>query len=242
MNFAEPHSELCIVIDNGTYKTRVGFGGNSYPSFELPPIVKHEDSYNADIMPVYQSKNTRSYSNLEHFYNSILLDHLKIEPSDQSYLLTEPVFESQQNRLQMLEMMFETFCAQKVALATDSILSLYSLKSNPNVASSLPYSSHLTGLIVDLGHMQSTIVPIVEGHIIENGIVRYKVTGETIRNQIKSSILEINKNSAINYLSDHELNTLCDVIKEKFGKIITMEGKPRLAKEQISVEFSRQVK
>lgn len=50
----------------------------------------------------------------------------------------------------------------------------------------------MTGLIIETGHRQTAIVPIVEGHIIEKGILNYPVNGRFISEQIMKNIITNN--------------------------------------------------
>lgn len=241
MSFKLPTSDVCIIIDNGTHRTRVGFAGNKLPTFEVAPYSIGLKPTYQEPRPVYSTKTVKDFSLLESFYYELLVKNLNIEPCDQSYVITEPVFETNENRFRMLEMMFETFDAQKVALTTDAAMTLYSLQKASAKQVSSTVRSNLTGLVVDLGHKQSTIVPLVEGHIIENGIVRYPIHGEKIRESIKTSLLSKKENSILQQMVPNDIDRICDLVKEKCTKIIKMEGKPRLGEEKIKIEFQDKV-
>jgi len=241
MSLKLPTSDLCIIIDNGSYRTRVGFAGNRLPTLEVAPQSTDLRQRYQEPQPIYSTKTVKDFSLFESFYYDLLTRNLNVEPCDQSYVITEPVFETQENRFQMLEMMFETFDAQKVALATDAALTLYSFQKINGKSISSSVRNNLTGMVVDLGHKQSTIVPLVEGHIIENGVIRYPIHGEKIRETIKVSLLSKKDNAILQQMTPNELNRICDIVKERNTKIIQMEGKPRMNEEKIKVEFEGKV-
>ena len=65
---------------------------------------------------MYLSKTRRDHFAFEQFYSELFLDKLNIDPSQGEFVLTEFVLETEEGRFKMLETMFETFGASKVAL------------------------------------------------------------------------------------------------------------------------------
>lgn len=166
-----------ILIDFGSWKTKVGFHANTNPIFELNTPID-----------VFLSKTVKNMDNLEIFCVDLFTKHLMVDPKDKHFMISESVFEEKQSRKQIYEIFFESFLAKQVALVPDAISSLYSYMKPQKFFS----TKAMTGLVIESGHSQTAIVPIVEGHIIEKGIQNYPVNGKMITEHIMANLLENN--------------------------------------------------
>ena len=86
------------------------------------------------------------------FHNELMVD-----PEEHPVLLTEPAINPKGNREKMTTIMFETFYAPAVYVATQPVLSLYG-------------SGRTTGMVLQSGDNTTYSVPIYEGHTLPYAI------------------------------------------------------------------------
>lgn len=193
---ALPH----IVLDIGGYQTKVGFSGNSSPSKLL-----------STPQNIFYNKIQKNFINYEKHLASIFSIELTLDTVGKSIVLVESPFENQQNRAKLYEIMFETFAFEKVALVSDASMALYSHYINSNGGKSDIDISGLTGMVVDMGELQTSIVPIVEGYTIQKGIINFPINGKNITKLISDNILTLNPNLTPN-LNDDQFNNIIRLI------------------------------
>lgn len=269
------NSNTSIIIDPGSYSTKIGFSNNTYPLFTI-----HHSEFPSEI---YKSKIIKNFENLEIFYSQIFANNLSLDPEGKSFIITESVFEEQNSRLKQMEIFFESFTANRVALVSDVACSFFSYQKNKikielenlkqnevknfgdhnfdsfgknnceifgkndddnfgNKFFSLNCENidmrDMNGLIIELGHKQSAIVPIVEGHIIEQGIFNYPINGDFITNRISENICELNPRIKNNY-TKKDIFLLSEKIKHNFCKIELNNQIPKIEDKEIKINFKK---
>ena len=231
--------DLRVIIENGTNFTKAGFSNYDSPVVSSSPMIF--SSSKNEFVQIYSTKTTFNSYLREKFYSKIFLDKLRIDPSNLEYVITESVLDGQESRLSILQSMFETFGASKVALASEPTMSLFSSLSNkPKNKTLSPKLSDFSCLIVDLGHMQTTIVPIIEGHIIENGVVISPLNGISLRNFIRQEILRLNP-GFIRKHTTNELNSMSQKILESNSSLNFIEINESEKVEVLKLEFQNKV-
>lgn len=123
-----------IVIDNGTGYTKMGYAGNSEPTFVEPTAISAIDDGSSDIgrggatdLDYYFGADAlahtkthqisypmragliENWSNMERLWERCFYDRLHVQPANHFVLLTEPPLNPPENREYTAEVMFETF-------------------------------------------------------------------------------------------------------------------------------------
>lgn len=225
---------LRVVIENGTYQTKVGLSSSVQPAFRAPPAVL--SSSNSGRVPVYTAKGVRDHSRWESLCADLLLEQLKIDPSQKEFVVSEYALETQECRYATYESLFETFGASKVALVSEPVASLYSSIAGDRKVKGRPTPAELTCLLVDLGHTHSTVVPIIEGHVIENGIASASVTGKEIQSYITSEIVRLNPGFDRRFTSE-ELELLGRQVMEGHTSLRFLDSQLILQSTALKLEF-----
>ena len=234
-----------IIIDTGSHTTKIGFSNNTCPLFKI-----HHSNFPSKI---YTSKTIKNFENLEIFYSDLFTNNLSLDPEGKSFIITESVFEEQNSRLKQMEIFFESFTAKRIALVSDVACSFFSyqknkiknlkknyIKKNENEIFSKDYENldmrDFNGLILEMGHKQSAIVPIVEGHIIEQGIFNYPINGDFITKQIYKNINLLNPEIK-SFYNKKNLFLLSEKIKHDFVKIELNSNIPKIENKEINLFF-----
>jgi Actin and related proteins len=120
--------------------------------------LKHKDTHNI-IYPM-RSGTVKDWEAIEKFWHRCIYQHLKAEPENHVFVLTEPPMNPPENREQMAEIMFETFGVKGLHIGVQAVLALY---SNWEVApeDSLQKKIGLTGTVLDSGDGVTHVIPVV---------------------------------------------------------------------------------
>ncbi len=172
---------------------------------------------------------------MEIFLADVFTNFLSIDPENKSFVLTESVFEDQFSRSKLMEIMFESFTANKLVLLSDAACSFYSFQMKKKKIFDF---KEMTGLLIETGHKQTAIVPMVEGHIIEQGICNYPINGHIITNALKKDICKHNPKLKKNY-DKETLYSISEKIKHKYNALELNSVKPKLGLTEIDIKWRK---
>ena len=156
-----------IVLDNGTYYVKGGFGGELAPRTFVPSHVGRAgeslfvgkglflEGANYAPCPGMVPNGDPDWDVLEDIWDYIITDELKTAPEDHPFLLTEVQSDSSAH---MFEVLFEKLGCHSVCVLNSEALALQSLNKP-------------TGIVVDCGN-QIQVVPILNGSLVESSIVK----------------------------------------------------------------------
>lgn len=202
-----------VVIDNGTGYTKMGYAGNCEPSFIVPTVIGTRDgnaqrasgrpagsiddldfligddalagagSYNINY-PVRHGI-VENWDNMERFWQRSIFKHLRCDPSEHAFLLTEPPMNTPENRELTAEIMFETFNVPSLYIAVQAVLALAASWTSTQVT-----ERTLTGTVVDAGDGVTHVIPVAEGYVIGSCIRSVPLAGRDITNFIQQLLRE----------------------------------------------------
>lgn len=109
----------------------------------------------------------RSWEDMEHLWNYTFFEKMKIDPSENKILLTEPPQNPSKNREKLIEKMFETYNFGAANISIQAMLTLYA-------------QGLLTGVVVDTGDGVTHIVPVYDGYVPQHLIRRLDVAGRHV--------------------------------------------------------------
>ncbi|KNC81360.1 hypothetical protein SARC_06306, partial [Sphaeroforma arctica JP610] len=141
------------VIDNGTGYTKMGYAGNSVPSYIVPSCIAVKENKVGGGASKLVGKgiedldfhigdeaiaNQKTYSAhypirhgivenwdlMERYWEQAIFKYMRAEPEDHYFLLTEPPLNTPENREYTAEIMFESFNVPGLYIAVQAVLAL----------------------------------------------------------------------------------------------------------------------
>jgi len=211
-----------VVIDVGTGCTKMGFSGNIEPQFIIPTYVANpvrrgggvhisgaqgsadtdfyigDEAYQRKDLPMYLLSNPvtkgriENWDDMERFFHQALFRNLRCIPEEHNFLLTEPPFNTPENRESTAEIMFETFNVNGLYIGVQAVLALYAqwsmdVKMEEGEVSTRP---DLTGLVVDAGDALTQVIPVADGFVIGSCIQEIPLGGRHVTQYISDKLSE----------------------------------------------------
>ena len=187
-----------IVLDIGHNSTRLGFAGEDTPMTEVPSIIGY-DSSNAMEVDGGDNKNKKYFIGttsigvprkdmevssflqdgmiddwdlfeqlLDHIYKS----HIRSDSQLQPVLMSEASWNVRAKREKTLELMFERYKVPAFFLAKNAMLAAFA-------------NGRSTGLILDSGSSHTAAVPVHDGYVLQQAIVKQPYGGDFVTEQCK---------------------------------------------------------
>lgn len=203
-----PNGLPAVVIDNGTGYTKMGYAGNSEPSFIFPTLIGTNEgvagssttgiedlNFHIGDDAVANSKSYASYypvrhgivdnwTHMEKFWQMSIFKHLRAEPEDHYFLLTEPPLNPPENREFTAEIMFETFNVPGLYIAVQAVLALAASWTSNKAERTL------TGTVIDSGDGVTHVIPVAEGYVIGSSIKHIPLAGRDITAFVQTLLRE----------------------------------------------------
>jgi len=163
-----------LAFDNGTGFMKIGFAGKKRPSYVFPtmlgtPVVGKRVVGLKSMLQLSRPVKRGTIENWD--VMKMLWDFafklLKVTPSECKVLLTEPLFTPDKTREKVAEVMFEEFNVRALQIEAQPLLALYAYGKS-------------TGMIVDIGHGLTQLVPIYRGFIIPKAVRIVPLGGQDI--------------------------------------------------------------
>jgi len=187
-----------LVIDNGTGYTKMGYAGNSEPSYIFPTMIATKDSPDGTIgegvedLDCYigdqANENAKSYAtawpirhglidnftHMEKFWQQSIFKYLRAEPEDHYVLLTEPPLNPPENREFTAEVFFEALGVPGLYIGVQAVLALAASWTSKKAERTL------TGTVIDSGDGVTHVIPVAEGYVIGSSIKHIPLAGRDI--------------------------------------------------------------
>jgi len=215
-----------IVIDPGSYTTRVGFAGEDSPKFDIPSCVgRHTDSATQDTKYCVDTVNLvaprpdveisnilkdgmiedwDAFENLVHYaYSSCVRSESQYHP----VLCSEAAWNARPKREKICELFFETYQVPAFFLVKSPVLSAFA-------------NGRSSGVVVDSGASHTSAVPVVDGYVLQHAIIKSPLGGDFLVNQ------------SLAYLKERGVDLACPY--EISGKSVVREGdKPKYTRRNL---------
>eukprot|EP00931_Biecheleriopsis_adriatica_P085795 TRINITY_DN60595_c0_g1_i1.p1 TRINITY_DN60595_c0_g1~~TRINITY_DN60595_c0_g1_i1.p1 ORF type:complete len:462 (+),score=108.80 TRINITY_DN60595_c0_g1_i1:104-1387(+) len=155
------------IADADFYIGDDAFGRKDSPNYLLSsPVVKGRIEH---------------WDDMERFLQQALFRNLRCTPEEHEFLLTEPPFNTPENRELMAEMMFETFNVKGLHIGVQAVLALYAQwVTDVKIDSQAMSNPNLTGLVVDSGDGLSHVIPVADGYVISSCIQELAIAGKHV--------------------------------------------------------------
>lgn len=198
-----PDEVAAVVLDPGSHTTRAGYAGEDTPRVITPSYVgvgpdtgamdrdsnkrvnKRPYTYytesalnfaksGAEVLPILQDGIVADWDSAVEQWQYIF-DELRVDYKEQPLLLTEPVWNTVDNRKKSLEVALEQFQFPAFYLASSPTCVAFA-QGRPSA------------LVVDVGHDVVSVTPVVDGMCLAKTTLKTHYAGRFISAQIKSRI------------------------------------------------------
>ncbi|MCP4763683.1 MAG: hypothetical protein GY870_18070, partial [archaeon] len=190
--------EYVVIIDIGGGFTKVGFAGEETPRAIFPTITGKEKYKNvmvgsggvetyvgedcAKMRGVLKTSYPISRGNILDWdayfavLTHIFYNVLRIDPSKAHIIYAESALTPLQNKQYIARVLFETYKAKSIYIASAPILSLFS-------------TGLTTGIVVESGEGLTWVVPIVNGKIAFQAVQKLTLAGLDVNEYLKTLLL-----------------------------------------------------
>ncbi|KAJ5072545.1 actin [Anaeramoeba ignava] len=187
-----------IVIDNGSYMMKAGYGGDDAPRAVFPSIVgrtRHtgmvgmgqKDYYVGDeaqskrgiltIKHPIEKGIVTNWDDMEKIWHNSFYNELRVAPEEHPVFLTEICLNPKKDQEKIIQIMFETFNVPFFDLETQALLSLIE-------------SGRTTGIVFGMGGGVTQFVSIYEGCIATNSIINLNFSGKELTDYFTKILCE----------------------------------------------------
>lgn len=174
-----------IVLDAGTFSTRIGYAGDDYPKVTVPSsYAKTEDGKKIfglgmeyprggqEIVPIMKDSMIVDWEGAIEQYRYYFDNILKIDYQEQPIIITEPVWTPKEYRQKLVETFYREFDFPALYLArTPTCISFQQGRS--------------TCLVVDLGYDSISVAPVVDGICLLRNSMKTNYGGRYLDDQIR---------------------------------------------------------
>ncbi|CAN3371131.1 actin-related protein 4 [Diutina catenulata] len=175
-----------VVLDLGSWVTRIGYAGDDFPKVTVPSLyARVGDQYlfgddlnvaraNVELKPLVDKQLVVDWdaalAQWAHYFEKVL----QIDPRDQPLLVTEPVWASFDYRKTLVDKLFERFPFPAVYLAKSPTCVSFQ-QGRPNC------------LVVDVGHSSVSVTPVVDGISLLKNSVRTHYSGQFLNDVLSDA-------------------------------------------------------
>ncbi|VDN96752.1 unnamed protein product [Rodentolepis nana] len=194
-----------IVLDLGSHTLRGGFAGEDIPKIDMPSTTGYVfskdnssvtkrvignnvyvPSEGMEIKPFVKDGLIEDWDAFEDVVNYMINCLIPIEKSQHPILTSEPSWNPRNKREKLTEILFEKFEIPAFYLAKSAALACFA-------------NSRHTGLVLDVGASCASAVPVYDGRVLLQGVVRTPFAGDFIAQQCAKMVKEVLKTEPVPY-------------------------------------------
>lgn len=244
---------LTVVIDNGSGYIKGGLNVDDKPSVVFPTLVgtyRHKENsrlfvgdeamFHESELSIYHPIDHGHISNwdmVQNIWNYTLkcVDEKRVATD---VLLTEPPLCSTSHRIKMGQMFFEYYDFLNINISVSGLMSIYA-------------NGITTGLVLDIGEGVTQCLPIFDGYIEKNSIIRTDFGGEELTMYLQKLICDngytmtTRKNfEYVKFMKENlcfcSMNPAKDQLRDDLGKTFTLPDGDVLRDGYNEVEISHE--
>ncbi|CAG5864489.1 unnamed protein product [Menidia menidia] len=200
-----------LVFDIGSYSVRAGYAGEDCPKADFPTVIgvtlDREDgstpmetdgdkskqsgtTYYIDtnqlrvpresmeVMSPLKNGMIEDWDSFQAILDHTYKMHFKSEPSLHPVLMSEASWNTRAKREKLTELMFEHYNIPAFFLCKSAVLSAFA-------------NGRSTGLVLDSGATHTTAIPVHDGYVLQQGIVKSPLAGDFMSMQCRELFQEL---------------------------------------------------
>ncbi|XP_055911230.1 actin-related protein 10 [Eupeodes corollae] len=192
-----------VVLDIGTAYTKIGFAGEAHPRFIIPSESYLSSTGDIEKLFNYSSK-TELYDHMVDFLQTIFFKHVLVSPKDRKVVMVENIFGETIIRETIAEVLFKHFEVSSILFVPTHLIALSTL--------AVP-----SGVVVDMGYNEATVVPIFSSVQILKAFQDQAFGAKSIHDEIKRQLVEAGINAS------HLTESILEDIKVRTCFVTTAE-------------------
>ncbi|XP_071834197.1 actin-related protein 10-like [Apostichopus japonicus] len=159
-----------VILDIGAAYSKVGFAGEFGPWAFVPSKVRLSKTKKEVRVWDYSSVD-ELYDILVEFFHVLYFKHLLVNPKDRRVVFCESILCPTQFREMVAKVLFKHYEVPSILFAPSHLVAMFTLGVN-------------TGLVLDAGYSETTVLPICEGIPIIKGIQTVTVGAHAIHRNL----------------------------------------------------------
>uniref|UniRef100_A0A8C4IW06 Actin-like protein 6A n=1 Tax=Dicentrarchus labrax TaxID=13489 RepID=A0A8C4IW06_DICLA len=218
-----------LVFDIGSYSVRAGYAGEDCPKADFPTVIgvtlDREDGStpmetdgdkgkqsgttyyidtnqlrvpreNMEVMSPLKNGMIEDWDSFQAILDHTYKMHFKSEPSLHPVLMSEASWNTRAKREKLTELMFEHYNIPAFFLCKSAVLSAFA-------------NGRSTGLVLDSGATHTTAIPVHDGYVLQQGIVKSPLAGDFMSMQCRELFQELSVEIIPPYMIASKVRSLC---------------------------------
>ena len=189
--------DIGVVMDIGSFKSKVGIIGEDYPRAIFPSVVGKPkgkqargvqiDTYVGDeaegifgssiLTRPIEDRYIENWDYVERIWNHSIYNEIRFTPEDGSVIIIDSPLNTRENRERIVKIMLEKFNFSSCFILNSSTASLFA-------------SGRTGGITVDSGYKSTIITPVYDSIPLNNSIVKMDVGGYHIEEYFKDMLIK----------------------------------------------------
>ncbi|KAI0214161.1 Actin-like protein 6B [Lamellibrachia satsuma] len=237
-----------LVFDIGSFSIRAGYAGEDMPKAEFPSTVGVVEEAAETPMQTDDTNSSQPEKQKNYYFDTVnikvprkgkemvsflkegmvsdwdlfekVMDHtyskyIKSESELHPVLMSEPAWNMRTNRERLTEVMFEKYNIPAFFLCKNAVLSAFA-------------NGRSTGLVLDSGATHTTAVPVYDGYVLQQAIVKSPLAGDFITMECRKQMEEM----SIEVIPPYMIAS-----KEPVPESMTAKWKKRLGLPEVTKSF-----
>ncbi|XP_022357265.1 actin-like protein 6B isoform X3 [Enhydra lutris kenyoni] len=202
------HEVGALVFDIGSFSVRAGYAGEDCPKADFPTTVGllaaeeggglelegekekkgkifhidtnalHVPRDGAEVMSPLKNGMIEDWECFRAILDHTYSKHVKSEPNLHPVLMSEAPWNTRAKREKLTELMFEQYNIPAFFLCKTAVLTAFA-------------NGRSTGLVLDSGATHTTAIPVHDGYVLQQGIVKSPLAGDFISMQCRELFQEM---------------------------------------------------
>uniref|UniRef100_A0A8B9H8T0 Actin-like 6B n=1 Tax=Astyanax mexicanus TaxID=7994 RepID=A0A8B9H8T0_ASTMX len=152
---------------------------NSGRTFYMDTTALHVPRPGVELISPLKNGMIEDWESFQAIMDHIYSKHIKSEPSLHPVLMSEAPWNSRAKREKLTELMFEHYNIPAFFLCKTAVLTAFA-------------NGRATGLVLDSGATHTTAIPVHDGYVLQQGIVKSPLAGDFITMQCREMFQEMN--------------------------------------------------
>ncbi|XP_031638358.1 actin-related protein 10 [Contarinia nasturtii] len=166
-----------VVFDIGSAYTKLGFVAEPHPRSIVPTQIISGTSPTTS-KPLFEYKNQlQLYDQVVDFVQTLFFKHLLVNPKERKVVIVESVLCPTEIREVFAKVLFRHFDISSILFVTSHLVALSTLAIE-------------TGLVVDIGHKEATVIPVYSGVQVLFAWQAQPLAAEAVHTEIKRQLIE----------------------------------------------------